>query len=70
VIRINRPEVGLTIDGESIIVHHDTLQSTVTFHLSREELIALTAELYDLDPQPLLCGDTPGTSCAPGCCRG
>lgn len=67
-IRIDRPEVGLILDGFNLIVH--TQNQTITLALTHEELIRLTAELYDLDPAPLLCGTTAETACKPNCCGG
>lgn len=55
-ILIKRPEVSLTLDGYNLIVH--TQSQTITLALTQEELIRLTAELYDLDPAPLLAGTT------------
>lgn len=66
--QITRPEVTLTFDIDAVTV--TTWGTDRKIFLTKEELIKLTAELYDLDPNPLLCGTTPETSCKPGCCRG
>jgi hypothetical protein len=70
VIRIERHDVALLVDQDVLTVHINTPPMTITIPLTNEELIRLTAELYGLDPAPLLCGTTPETSCKPGCCRG
>lgn len=67
-IELKRPEVSITIEESIVVVK--TQHMTTTLHLTNDELIALTAELYGLDPGPLLCGTAPTTTCRPGCCRG
>lgn len=66
--QIKRPEVAVTFDGQNLVVQTRTQE--ISLALTQEELIRLTAELYDLDPAPLLCGTTPETVCPPMCCRG
>lgn len=53
-IELKRPEVSITIEESIVVVK--TQHMTTTLHLTNDELIALTAELYGLDPGPLLEG--------------
>lgn len=64
-IQIKRADVSITVEESIVIVH--TQNQTITFHLTSEELVALTAELYGLDPAPLMNGATPVTPPWMGC---
>lgn len=64
-IQIKRNDVLITVEESIVVVH--TLPLTVTLHLTNEELVALTAELYGLDPAPLMSGATPVTPPWMGC---
>lgn len=66
--QVQRPDVSVEFDGQNVVVRTRTQQ--ISLVLTNEELIKLTAELYDLDPAPLLCGTTPETVCPPMCCGG
>lgn len=66
--QIKRPEVTLTFNGNAVAV--TTQHEQRVLFLTQEELVRLTAELYDLDAEPLLCGTTPETACPPNCCSG
>lgn len=68
-IELKRPEVSITIEESIVVVK--TQHMTTTLHLTNDELIALTAELYGLDPGPLLCGTAPAAASTLFCrCHG